>query len=202
MLGIFSVVSSVLPSLGSVLGNALKVGIQVLNAVSKGLTAFGNALGLFETDDPEKLGTKRILAEEEGIEPENYDTYDEYLKAVDEFEIDEERAAEIHTEDKLVKAAQHAVEAIDYKYPEANVVDVAEGMVANPEFYEDDRFAGLAELVGNNPEKLAVIGKLLNGELEGDEFYDAIDMIVSAEQTKHPELSSEEIKERVQNALA
>ena len=75
-------------------------------------------------------------------------------------------------------------------------------MVANPEFYEDDRFAGLAELVGNNPEKLAVIGKLLNGELEGDEFYDAIDMIVSAEQTKHPELSSEEIKERVQNALA
>ncbi|MDD6562174.1 MAG: hypothetical protein PUF06_03495 [Veillonellaceae bacterium] len=202
MLEIFSVVSSVLPSLGSVLGNALKVGIQVLNAVSKGLTAFGNALGLFETDDPEKLGTKRILAEEEGIEPENYDTYDEYLKAVDEFEIDEERAAEIPTEDKLVKAAQHAVEAIDYKYPEANVVEVAEGMVANPEFYEDDRFAGLAELVGNNPEKLAVIGKLLNGELEGDEFYDAIDMIVSAEQTKHPELSSEEIKERVQNALA
>ena len=202
MLGIFSVVSSVLPNLGSVLGNALKVGIQVLNAVSKGLTAFGNALGLFETDDPEKLGTKRILAEEEGIEPENYDTYDEYLKAVDEFEIDEERAAEIPTEDKLVKAAQHVVEAIDYKYPEANVVDVAEGMVANPEFYEDDRFAGLAELVGNNPEKLAVIGKLLNGELEGDEFYDAIDMIVSAEQTRHPELSSEEIKERVQNALA
>ena len=70
MLGIFSVVSSVLPSLGSVLGNALKVGIQVLNAVAKGLTAFGNALGLFETDDPEKLGAKRILAEEEGIEPE------------------------------------------------------------------------------------------------------------------------------------
>ena len=34
------------------------------------------------------------------------------------------------------------------------------------------------------------------------EFYDAIDMIVSAEQTRHPELSSEEIKERVQNALA
>ena len=97
MLGILSVVSSALPSLGSVLGNALKVGIQVLNAVAKGLTAFGNALGLFETDDPEKLGTKRILAEEEGIEPENYDTYDEYLKAVDEFEIDEERAAEIPT---------------------------------------------------------------------------------------------------------
>ena len=202
MLGILSVVSSVLPSLGSVLGNALKVGIQVLNAVAKGLTAFGNALGLFETDDPEKLGAKRILAEEEGIEPENYDTYDEYLKAVDEFEIDEERAAEIPTEDKLVKAAPHAVEAIDYKYPEANVVEVAEGMVANPEFYDDDRFAGLAELVGNDPEKLVVIGKLLNGELEGDEFYDAIDMIVSAEQTRHPELSSEEIKERVQNALA
>ena len=78
MFGILSVVSSALPSLGSVLGNVLKVGIQALNALSKGLTAFGNALGLFETDDPEKLGTKRIQAEEAGIEPENYGTDDEY----------------------------------------------------------------------------------------------------------------------------
>ena len=52
----------------------------------------------------------------------------------------------------------------------------------------------------SSDEEVAVL--LLNGELEGDEFYDAIDMIVSAEQTRHPELSSEEIKERVQNALA
>ena len=37
MFGILSVVSSALPSLGSVLGNVLKVGIQALNALSKGI---------------------------------------------------------------------------------------------------------------------------------------------------------------------
>lgn len=203
MFGIFSVVSSVLPGLGSVLGNVLKVGIQALNALSKGLTAFGNALGLFETDDPEKLGTKRIQAEEAGIEPENYDTYDEYLKAIDDFEIDEERASEISVEDKLAKAAQHTLEAVDNKYPEANAEMLARGALNVPEFYSDDaRFTELAKLVANDPEKINLIGKLLCGELEGDEYYDAIDMVISAEQAANPQLSIDEVKEKMQNLLA
>ena len=202
MFGILSVVSSALPSLGSVLGNVLKVGIQALNALSKGLTAFGNALGLFETDDPEKLGTKRIQAEEAGIEPENYDTYDEYLKAIDDFEIDEERALEISVEDKLAKAAQHTLEAVDNKYPEANAEMLARGALNVPEFYSDDsRFTELAKLVANDPEKINLIGKLLCGELEGDEYYDAIDMVISAEQAANPQLSIDEVKEKMQNLL-
>ena len=103
----------------------------------------------------------------------------------------------------MAKAAQHALEAVDNKYPEANAEMLARGALNVPEFYSDDvRFTELAKLVANDPEKINLIGRLLCGELEGDEFYDAIDMIVSAEQTRHPELSSEEIKERVQNALA
>ena len=203
MFGILSVVSIALPSLGSVLGNVLKVGIQALNALSKGLTAFGNALGLFETDDPEKLGTKRIQAEEAGIEPENYDTYDEYLKAIDDFEIDEERALEISVEDKLAKAVQHTLEAVDNKYPEANAEMLARGALNVPEFYSDDvRFTELAKLVANDPEKINLIGKLLCGELEGDEYYDAIDMVISAEQAANPQLSIDEVKEKIQNLLA
>ena len=202
MFGILSVVSSALPSLGSVLGNVLKVGIQALNALSKGLTAFGNALGLFETDDPEKLGTKRIQAEEAGIEPENYDTYDEYLKAIDDFEIDEERALEISVEDKLAKAAQHTLEAVDNKYPGANAEMLARGALDVLEFYCDDaRFTELAKLGANDPEKINLIGKLLCGELEGDEYYDAIDMVISAEQAANPQLSIDEVKEKMQNLL-
>ena len=53
-----------------------------------------------------------------------------------------------------------------------------------------------------NSVNICIIGKLLTGKLEGDEYYDAIDMIVSAEQTKHPELTIEEIEERVQKSLA
>lgn len=199
--GIFNVISIVI-GLRDVLGKALSLGICVLEATAKGLTAFGNALGLLETDDPVEMGIKRIQAENAGIEPDVYDSYDEYLDAVNNFEIDEASAAEIPLEKKLLKGAQHATEAIDRKFPDSEILNVAEGIVENPEFYDDDRFAALAELVSNDPDKIAIIGKLLMGKLEGDEYYDAIDMIVSAEQTKHPELTIEEIEERVQKSLA
>ena len=113
-----------------------------------------------------------------------------FLKAIDDFEIDEERALEISVEDKLAKAAQHALEAVDNKYPEANAEMLARGALNVPEFYSDDaRFTELAKLVANDPEKINLIGRLLCGELEGDEYYDAIDMVISAEQAANPQLS-------------
>ena len=191
-----------LPSLGNVLSGVLKAGISLLNTLSKSLTTLGNALGLFETNNPENLGVKRIQAEEIGIEPENYDTYDEYLSVIDSFEIDEEKAADIPLEDKLAKAAQHTLEALDNKYPGAEVTNLAKGVTLHEEFYNDERFAVLADLVDHDPDQMLKIGKLLCGELGEDERNDTIDLLVSAEQTKNPELSTEEIVEKVRHELA
>lgn len=197
-----SLVSVFIPSLSTVLGDVLKVGIKALNSLAEALTAFAKEMGVVETQDAEELGTKRMQADEAGIKPEDFDSFDEYTKVVDDFEIDEEKALQTPLEEKLSKATQHTLEAMQHKFPEADVSDLAKGVLENPEFYEDsERFTELAKLVGNDPEKVANIGKLLCGKLEGDEFNDTIDLIVSAEQARSPDLSIKEIRNKVQDLL-
>lgn len=116
--------------------------------------------------------------------------------------MDEEKAANTPLEDKLAKAAQHSLEALNNRFPDADVINLAKGGVENPEFYGNTaRFAELAKLVGNDPEKVANIGRLLCGELEGDEYYDTLDMIVSAEQALFPDLSLKELNDKVRELL-
>lgn len=62
------------------------------------------ALGIIGPDENAKeLGDKAIQAEEEGITPENYDSYEEYMDAVRKFELDPEKSEQIEDEDKLKK---------------------------------------------------------------------------------------------------
>lgn len=195
--------SAVRPTLGSALEDALKLGIKVLNALAKALTTFAEEMGIIETKDPEELGDKRLQAEEAGIKREDFETFDEYAKVIDNFEIDREKALKTPVEEKLAKAAQHSLEALNNKYPNSDVINLANGALKNPEFYENSaRFAELAKLVNNDPEKVENIGKLLCGKLEGDEYYDMIDTIVSAEQALSPDLSTQEIKEKIQDLLS
>ncbi len=41
------------------------------------------------------MGDKAIQAEEHGIKPEDFSTYSEYVKSVEDFETDSERSKEI-----------------------------------------------------------------------------------------------------------
>ena len=45
-----------------------------------------------KTTNPEQLGDKALQADEDGIHPDNYDTFGEYLNAVEEFEIDPDKS--------------------------------------------------------------------------------------------------------------
>jgi hypothetical protein len=191
-------------AIGSVLSSVLSVEIKVLIAVAKALTVFGKELGLFDTEDPEMLGAKKIQAEEAGISPENYSDYQDYVKAVDSFELDEEKASQLSIEEKLENGVLLAATAIEDKYPEGNVSDIIRGVALNPEFYEnDERFAALAELVEYNADKIAAIGRLLCGEsFDDDDRLDTIDMLISAEKAINPDLSPEEAKAIVKELLA
>lgn len=203
MFGFIAIITeTLLPGLGNALKEVLQLGVKVINALAKAVTAFAEEMGIIETKDPEELGDKCIQAEEAGIKPENFETYDEYAKAIDNFEVDKEKAANTPLEDKLAKATQHSLEALNNKFPDADVLNLAKGVVENPEFFENtERFTELAKLVGNDPEKVANIGKLLCGKLEGDEYYDTIDMIASAEQALFPDLSPKEIQDKVKELL-
>ncbi|MDY6294970.1 MAG: hypothetical protein SPL45_01550, partial [Schwartzia succinivorans] len=94
---IVSFVSALLPKIIEIVGKDLLMFAQIIMGILKGL-------GLIKPEeDVEDLGDKALQAEEEGITPEKYDSYEEYLKAVEEFEIDPEKSKEIDEGKKLEK---------------------------------------------------------------------------------------------------
>ena len=111
----------VVGTIASTLASALVVGSDIFLKVATALTAFANALGITDEKDPEKLGDKIIQAEEEGIKPEKYEKYEDYMKAIDEFEIDEEKSKEIDTNAKLLRGVDAAAKGIQSKFPEHDV---------------------------------------------------------------------------------
>lgn len=85
-------------------GKLVEVAIDVLKIVATAICDVCKALGLVEDDAKvEEIGDRAIQAEEAGIGLEDFDTYEEYLKAINEFKLDPERSLEISEEEKMRK---------------------------------------------------------------------------------------------------
>ena len=80
------------------------------------------ALGLIESEEKvEDLGDKAIQAEERGIKPEDFRTYSEYEKSIEDFETDSARSQEISEDEKALKGIELAsgvtIEHFGDKFP-------------------------------------------------------------------------------------
>ena len=86
----------------TVVGTALKTLGDALIGIAK-------TLGLISPEEKvEDLGDKAIQAEEQGINPEDFTTYAEYVKSVENFEVDSEKSKEISEDEKSLKGIELA----------------------------------------------------------------------------------------------
>ena len=93
-------------------------------------------LGLNIKEDPETLGDKMLQAEAEGIVPENFDTYEEYLNEIRNFELDPEKSESYTREEKLQKFATLGISLAAEKFDRDFVPIMIEVL---PKFSEDFR---------------------------------------------------------------
>lgn len=193
----------VVGAVASAISKALEVYGKIVLQVAKAIATFASELGVTETKDPEELGDKVIQAEEEGITPENFETYREYVQAVDNFEPDAEKSKQISEEDKLIRAADVSAKALEEKYPDSNMEDLLKAGTKsqeNIEFFTSERFGLIAKEIENSPELVDSLEKLLNGkEMEEKEYYELLDTLTSVEQKLNPEKTETEIGEYLRN---
>lgn len=202
MFGLGLVISS-LGSIASTIASALTMGSKILNSVASAFTIFANALGGTQIKDPKDLGDKIIQAEEEDIRPENFDTYEEYMKRIDEFEVDRDKSKEIDDDVKIVRALDAASKVLVEKYPEndmAGLLTAASLSKENQEYFTSERFAEIAKEIKDDPSMIDSLGKLLQGKDMGEsEYYALVDNLVAIEHRIHPDNTESEILERIRN---
>lgn len=193
--GIASAALSVAKSLG-----AVGLAIEGVKMVVNSLVNVCKSLGLIkEETKPEELGDKAIQAEEQGIKPENFKTYKEYVKAVENFEIDPEKSKLTTEKEKAVKASELSAGLLMEKMPNVNIA----GIPLLAEKLPPEKIAAIISTLkdGIGSTYNSIIGVVTNKEKDTSKISNGLSALALIEKSLNPALSDQEALKKAMNSL-
>jgi hypothetical protein len=125
-------------------------------------------LGLIEDKslEPAELGEKALAAEEEkGIVPEKFERYVDYVKEIENFNVDESKVDKWSKEEKEQKGFELGTGLLVEKYG-TSIADVMMEMAKRPDFFTADRAKLYMEKTASNDIDMQEISKFLDGKLK------------------------------------
>ncbi|GJQ61018.1 MAG: hypothetical protein SCALA702_00710 [Melioribacteraceae bacterium] len=178
IIGILSVVSALTPDLLDKLVNLVTTVLE--------------KLGIIDAKDSHKeMGDKMLQAEEQGITPENYENYDDYYKAIREFELDPEKSGIYSEKEKLEKYSAVGLAQIQEALGDGAISFLTEvATKLSPEFKLDSKVHSYLSSFEGNIEKL---NGYFDGSLAHHLFADVEKQILDVEKKHSPEKSNDEI---------
>lgn len=168
--------------------------------VAKLLQAVGKALGLIkEEEKPEDLGDKALQAEEQGITPDKFKTYEEYANRIQNFELDSEKSKKYTPEEKMKKTTEVFTKYINEKHPDmlGTIIDLNKLATVEqnkPGYLESDqRAVFIGEALKNDPQLAGDISRYLSGsETDTTNISNTIDKMMNIEKGANPGMSDAE----------
>ncbi len=191
MLGVFiSAVSSIV--------TAIKAIVPVLKAVANVVMSICQTLGLIKPEEKvEDLGDKAIQAGDEGIKPENYANYQDYVKAVQDFQIDPEKSKRISPEEKMAKALEVQANLLAEKAPELGVEDYLNLIANHMDYFTPERSTELGKLLLTESGAVVNVAEVMNGtEKNPDKIGEAYETLAKVEKQVDPTISDNEALKR------
>ena len=184
MLGILeigSLVATMLPKIIEIAGKNLLLVASIITGILKGL-------GIIDSGEtPEDLGDKAIQAEESGIKPEDFDSYEEYVKAVQAFETDPEKSAQITENQKIEKGMEITTKVAVERFGDSFIVEFAPLLAAYPLFFKgQEPYYFYTEKFKETPELLADMARFLKGnEADATKAEKTLETIFDIEKMKN-----------------
>lgn len=167
--------------------------------VVKLVTVVLEKLGLIDAkDNPEEMGDKMLQAEEQGITPENFDNYDDYYKAIREFELDPEKSASYTEREKLDKYSATGLAQIQDVLGDGAISFFTEVVTKlSPEFRDNsEKVQSYLDSFKGNIDKL---NSYFDGSLSNHAGSEVEKQIVSIEKQFAPAKSNNEILTDLEN---
>lgn len=199
LVGLFSSISSVLSVVvGKLVPALIKIiGVQ-LEKLSHAFEEFFKELGLIEPEDKvEEIGDKALQAEQDEFQPlkvEDFDSYEKYLAAVKEYEVDAEKSALIPQDDKLHKAIEILLGMAIAQFGQS-MGEFGQIVVNNPDFYsKSGRLAEYASIARSDPQAFSeIVNYIENKNMSTEKNDAAFDKLVDMEKKINPEAGDVEI---------
>jgi len=177
---------------------AIKAIVPVLRAVANVVMSICQTLGLIKPEEKvEDLGDKAIQAGDEGIRPENYANYQDYVKAVQDFQVDPEKSKRITPEEKMAKALEVQANLLAEKAPELGVEDYLNLIANHMDYFTPERSTELGKLLLTESGAVVNVAEVMNGtEKNPDKISEAYDTLAKVEKQVDPTISDNEALKR------
>ncbi|WP_220493359.1 hypothetical protein [Pseudoalteromonas sp. SR44-5] len=194
---ISSAVSSIGSAVASVATAVVSLGVELAGKVGDAIKAVAISLGILKPEeDLEELGEKAMMSDKK---PEHFDSINEYIDHLrHNVNIDKDKFGKLGEKDLLARSAIGAsimLKGINEKLDSA-VTPEFMAEVAKQELAAD-QIIGTIKAYKDNDLKTDDYGLYINNELSIDESDKHSDALVSAYQKLEPELTIEQIEDKV-----
>lgn len=171
--------------------------VQGLQTIGNLLTSLGKALGLIKPETKvEDLGDKAIQS---GYNPEDYNSYAEYVKSVEEYDLDPEKSKLTTEEEKIKKGMELASGVTIEKFNGFPIQDFCIEVGKNPEYFTEAKIGEIAKLIETDGKYIPGILNYMSG-VEKDEMKNLriVNTLVDVEKKVDTSISD---KEALKNVL-
>lgn len=165
--------------------------LRDLKTIGNILVTLGKALGLIKPDiKVNELGDKALQS---GYNPEDYDSYLEYVNAVENYNLDPEKSNLTTEEDKLKKAMELAVGVTIEKYENLPVQEFCIAVGENIKYFTETKIKEIGKLIQLDESNISRILNYINGtERDSKQIQRVVDTLMEVEKISNPEISEKE----------
>lgn len=165
--------------------------LQGLKSLAAPLLELGKELGLIEPEtDVEDLGDKAIQSD---LNPDDFDCYEEYLKAVEDYKLDPEKSKLSTEEKKIQKGIELTVGVMIDKYQEFPMGEFINMIGHNQSFFTESKMGELAIVIKTDGQSISDILHYVDGtEKNSTKIQGTVDTLLEIEKHTNPGLSDKE----------
>ncbi len=193
VLGIIAGVIGIATSIVQSVAGALTAVGMAMTTIGGVIENIGRGLGLIsDFDKVETLGRQCKAAEEDGIRPDDFESFDDYVARIRKIEVDENvDVDELENKDEITKKGMDLIMGLAVeKYGQQTMDKVGDIVVASPE-KADLIFSSksVSDYVSGDRDNLERVADYIKGNNQSGEV---LDIILNAVEVSKPELSDKE----------
>lgn len=165
--------------------------LQGLKSLAAPLLELGKELGLIEPEtDVEDLGDKAIQSD---LNPDDFDCYEEYLKAVEDYKLDPEKSKLSTEEKKIQKGIELTVGVMIDKYQDFSMDKFINMIGHNQNFFTEAKMGEIAKVIKMDGQSITDILHYVDGtEKNSTKIQGTVDTLFEIEKNTNPGISDKE----------
>ena len=165
--------------------------LQGLKSLAAPLLELGKELGLIEPEtDVEDLGDKAIQSD---LKPDDFDCYEEYLKAVEDYKLDPEKSKLSTEEKKIQKGIELTVGVMIDKYQEFPMGEFINMIGHNQNFFTEAKMGEIAKVIKTDGQSITDILHYVDGtEKNSTKIQGTVDTLLEIEKNTNSGISDKE----------